>query len=212
MTVLRAYATGSFVFIFSLFNVSTLLADAQTVPDAKVFILAGQSNAMGYGSNAKLLPEELHAPQMDVRFWYEEGRLPAMLEPWKRLKSDGWEPLMFQSCTKKMVFGMNIINGFGAEIKLGRVLSDTLAQDVFIIKFAIGSTNLAEDWNALTPGFLFTDLCRVVDEAMSALIQVGRNPKIAGFFWMQGEKDGANAQYSASYKKNLKDFIKQIRM
>lgn len=55
--------------------VLTLLLRATTVAadPVRVLILAGQSNAVGYGSDASLLPPALSSPQTDVRFWFDEG-------------------------------------------------------------------------------------------------------------------------------------------
>jgi hypothetical protein len=41
--------------------------------EVKVFILAGQSNAVGFGANADDLPPILQAPVENIRFWYDIG-------------------------------------------------------------------------------------------------------------------------------------------
>src|SRR5512139_1017353 len=114
--------------------------------EVRVFLVAGQSNAVGCGSDAGLLPPELYAPQPDVLFWFEEGSWGSVHDPARRIRSDGWVPLQFQSDPVYGTFG-SVVNGFGPEIKLGRVLADSLAADVAVLKFAINATSLATDWD-----------------------------------------------------------------
>lgn len=212
MTGLPALNSAILSILFLIVFGSLVQGDTHTPPDAKVFVLAGQSNAYGYGSNANKLPPELNSYQTDVRLWYEEGQYPSMLNPIKRIKSDGWEPLCYQIRGKYPVFGLSIKKGFASEIKLGRVLADVLPEDVYIIKFGIGSTNLAQHWSATIPGPLYEELCRIMNEALGCLEDLGRKPKLSGFFWMQGEKDGANVNHANNYENNLSKFIEQLRI
>ena len=53
------------------------VALTRTVPSAgaaevQVLVLAGQSNAVGYGSDATFLPPALAVPQTDIRFRFDE--------------------------------------------------------------------------------------------------------------------------------------------
>src|SRR5262249_58718489 len=42
----------------------------------RVFVVAGQSNAVGYGADAFQPPANLQTPQIDIRFWFEDGVAP----------------------------------------------------------------------------------------------------------------------------------------
>jgi hypothetical protein len=187
-----------------------ILSAASSSAKVKVYIVAGQSNAVGHASRAYLLPEKLKAPQMNVMFWYEEGPSDSVNNPLKRIASEGWEPLMYQTDPDHHTFG-NFLSGFGPEIKLGKVLSNATLDDTAIIKFGINATTLANAWNASAPGVLYTDMMDVIDEALFELGNLGLHAELAGFFFMHGEWDAISTADAAAYENNLTDFIQHVR-
>jgi cysteine-rich repeat protein len=176
-----------------------------------VFIVAGQSNAVGYGSDATLLPPPLDAPQADVRFRFDEGPFFALANPSLRITSgEGLIPLQFQTDPSSLTFA-GPIDGFGPEIKLGRVLADASSLEVAIVKFAVSGSSLAGDWNPATSGSLYHQMRTDVAGALAALASAGDSGQVAGVFWMQGEADAMASGTAAAYEANLTSFIGQLR-
>jgi cysteine-rich repeat protein len=177
----------------------------------QVVILAGQSNAVGYGSDANLLPPALYAPQTDVRFWFDEGSFFSIPNPSLRIDSgDAFVPLKFQSDPSGLTFA-GPVDGFGSEIKLGRLLADAFLADVAIVKFAVSGSSLAVDWNPATPGSFYHQMQNDVAGALAALAAAGDSGQVAAFFWMQGEADAQTGPAAAAYEANLTSFIAQVR-
>lgn len=154
----------------------------------KVFVLAGQSNAMGQYANKSLLPPELQNTQEAVI-----------------LRADGtWTALQP---------GRNAAttNDFGPEITFGRDMAAAWPdQNIAIVKVGYGATTLAVDWNPDSPGARYTDLLNAVNTAMAEL-SVGYDAELTGMLWMQGESDALNLGYAQAYETNLKNFILSVR-
>jgi hypothetical protein len=159
-----------------------------------VLVLAGQSNMVGWVSSVNDLSPIEQAPQRDVLFYGPDEN------------GATWGPL-----TPPTVSG----DRFGPELTLGQQLvfsgtTDLVAQ----VKFAVGGTNLASDWDPdrVTP-YLYAQFLARVQPALAAL-QAGhpdRQVTPAGFFWMQGESDGQNAVMAADYAANLTRFVAHVR-
>jgi len=177
----------------------------------KVFVLAGQSNAVGFGSDANELPPELYAPQSDVLLWFEEGPYNSVDNPELRISSgEAFVELQFQHDPTGATFG-GLVDGFGPEIKLGRGLADALNDDVAVVKFAINATSLAQDWNPDDPESLYAELTGIVANALAELADMGLTPQVSGFFWMQGEWDCFTEQDALAYDENLTHLIDVVR-
>ncbi len=173
----------------------------------KVYVLAGQSNAVG----AALEEYELEAglnPQNDVLFWYEMGPSTSICNPAFRIESGNWIALQAQPDNGSGTFAID--SGFGAEIMLGRLLQDSRTDDVAIVKFALPRTTLADEWNA-PAGKLYVELIAVVQQALAALGQMGHTTELAGFFWMQGESDAREISSASQYEDNLTQLIASLR-
>jgi cysteine-rich repeat protein len=177
----------------------------------QVFIVGGQSNAVGYGSDANLLPPALYAPQADVRFWFDEGSFFSIVNPSLRIDSgDAFVPLAFQSDPSTLTFA-GPVDGFGPEIKLGRLLADAASMQIAVVKFAVSGSSLAVDWNPATPGSFYHQMRDDVAGALAALAAAGDSGQVAAFFWMQGEADAMTGPTAAAYEANLTAFIAQLR-
>ncbi len=186
-------------------------AGSLTGAEVAVFILAGQSNAVGFGSDANELPPALQSPQNDILFWFEEGPFNSVNDPGLRINSgDAFVALQFQTDPSTATFG-GLVDGFGPEMTLGRNLADALGTQIAVVKFAINATSLAGEWNPDNPGALYDQLTVVIADAMSELTSLGHRGRIAGFFWMQGEWDARNATDAGNYQTNLTNFIQQVR-
>jgi hypothetical protein len=87
----------------------------------RVFLLCGQSNMVGQGSNSEL-SAPYSATQTDVNFW-----------------KNGWVSLA-------PGFGNNS-SMFGPEVSFGRAIKDAYPSDgLYLIKYAVNGTALYNDW------------------------------------------------------------------
>ena len=187
------------------FLATPFLATTVQAKVTQIFIVAGQSNAVGHGS-AIGLPEELLL-QPDVRYWYdtEHGYSRNSFLDLKPLKSK-----------------------FGPELNAGRILADHLEDEVAIIKRSIGGTELAQiqgqgDWNPNSSRELYDSLIRNVNAAKADIISQGNLPHVAGLFWMQGESDAKSGSLAVdnytppqpetanAYEANLINLIASLR-
>jgi hypothetical protein len=160
-----------------------------TAPTARVFLLGGQSNMAGVGTNSQLAPPYI-APQTDVRFWGGA------------FGTNHWVDLA-------PGFG-NTASQFGPEISFGRALKDAYPNDdVYLIKYAVSGTALYNDW-APPSGPQYTNFVNTVAAALADLDTKGGDYQIAGMLWMQGESDALEGQ-GAAYETNLRNFIADMR-
>jgi hypothetical protein len=198
----------------------------------KVFILAGQSNAVGYNNI-----HEFHGSKENYRivfrkrsailFWPGSNARDGFANRWTRLQvgvsdiSD--QPSFSKAC-------------FGPEIGFGETISEELPnEDVAIIKYAVGATGIArskdyqdyipalkgfddkgKNWHppvdAEDAGILYRDLMTNIHTALASLKQTGRNFEISGFIWMQGEHEaGISRTMANDYGKLLTLFMDSVR-
>jgi hypothetical protein len=171
-----------------------------------VFVFAGQSNANGFGIPSQL-SDAMKQPQKNVLFdnafvnatpaW---GPLTPPTEPANRYQFGGQ-------------YNIDYANGaFGAEITTGLGISKAMGgATVAEVKYSLGGTTLASDWNPDNPGGykLYPSMVTAVNTAVAALKT--QNPtktvKIKGFFWMQGESDNDGP----TYQTNLVNLIAHVR-
>lgn len=161
----------------------------------KLFILAGQSNIVGYRSNIKDIPNRLKQPEDSV-LWYD------LYDEWKTLRAPT-EPLPFSGGVANGV-------GFGPEISLGLAISNGLREPVALVKYAVDGTNLAQNWNPNAS--LYQSMINRVYKSIIGLSSLGYTADIAGFFWMQGESDAKNdIKMAQNYEPNFINFINRVR-
>jgi len=153
-----------------------------------VFIIAGQSNALGQGDNADLIPP-YDTPRSDVTLW------DTATASWVAMQGGyGRSP-----------------DEFGLEVSLGHQLADTLGGDIRIVKLAVGGSSLSNQW-APVGGALYQELKKSVDEALASLPGVVR---VSGMFWVQGERDSRDSDDginpAMNYEVNLNNLISSCR-
>jgi len=166
--------------------------------ELRVFIFAGQSNMVGSDSNDSLVDN--HPPfkgaaeqQEDIRFSYNLG-------PDK--SSDGWVAMK------------PVDHVFGPEMTFARKLKKHVDYPIAIIKDAWGGTTLVNDWNPDGPETgkkLYSRLMKQVAARLEDLDAKGIEYRIEAMMWHQGENDMFNAEGIATYEKNLRNFIANIR-
>ncbi|MEL6900095.1 MAG: DUF4347 domain-containing protein [Cyanobacteria bacterium J06606_4] len=163
-----------------------------------VYLFGGQSNMAGVGSDANDLSGAQANPLPDVQIWQDGINSFVDLRPG---------------------FNRNFGNGagFGAELGFGFALeaardsgtSDT--EEIYLVKYALGSTSLAEDWAVNGQNNTYDDFKDWVGNALNKLTSQGIGYSVEGMMWMQGEQDAFNASQAANYQSNLTGFISDIR-
>lgn len=185
----------------------------------KVIILAGQSNAVGVGLQ-EYLPRHFSAEKIaEFRAGYESVLIHYFSHD---MRNEGFE---------KTALGMAEKNkaSFGPEVGMAEALKAKFPDETFyIIKSAVGGTNLFHDWlppsceghdpdasdaegeHYRASGWCFNEMIRTVGDGIRMLEEQGLQPEIRGFCWMQGESDSFEAEtaanYAMRYRRMLADF------
>lgn len=189
---------------------------------ANIIILAGQSNAVGVGYVDYL---GRHFSDEKVKE-FKKGYDGILINYYSHdMKSNGFVSTTV-NCAEKSK------NTFGPEIGIADSLSQKYSdEEIFIIKSAVGGTNLFYDW--LPPscegeytqesfgfgdeenkfyrkgGWCFNELVKILGESIAVLENQGYEPEIRAFCWMQGESDAFETEtvekYGMRYESLLKD-------
>jgi hypothetical protein len=163
-------------------TIGSTFVQAQT----KVYLLAGQSNMVGWSLSSNL-PPQLQLPRSDIQIYWQGT--------WHDLQP-----------------GLgNYSNRFGPEITCGRDLVDAQAdEDIVLIKYAVNGTSLWNDWNP-ADGPQYIGFMNAINDALMSV----SDPKIVGMIWMQGESDGypphSTLSHAQEYEQNLTNFIQSVR-
>ena len=168
----------------------------------KTFILAGQSNMVGYGDSTEL-PDDLRKGN-DRVLMFEDRK---------------WQPLRPHSMAKQSHKRLGLTEyHFGPEIAFGHEMAKAFPDETIgIIKHAAGGTSLLAwkpDWNKADAarvgqvgrGPLYKALMGKVKQA-----QEERDIEIVGFLWLQGGGDMKKVDVAKEYLDNLKSFVAAIR-
>jgi hypothetical protein len=178
-----------------------VLAQA-AVMDVDVFLLGGQSNAVGRGAISEL-PDPAVLYNESVMLFHSANLVSGQ-------PARAWTTLRPAS---------NTAGTFGPEISLGSRLAELYpGRRLAIIKHAVGATNLAVDWNpGAHPrdnshfGPQFATFVDTVDAGLASLIAQGYTPVIRGMLWHQGERDSRDSSQGPVYGRNLAHFIRRVR-
>ncbi|WP_437593549.1 sialate O-acetylesterase [Sorangium sp. So ce1000] len=206
-------------------GVMSLSAPAIAQP-VKVFVLAGQSNMVGYGVGDDL-PFDLRS-QPDI--WYDHYNPDAREGgPYAAATSTDWGPLEPKGEDHR----------YGPEITFGRAIAAAYPEHrIAIVKVAQGGTNLVDHWGrglapdpeALYKSQLYHALLGELDSAtyegdralrypeevtrldgaLARLESEGQAYEIAALVWMQGENE-AGWSAAFTYGDTLRGFIAAIR-
>ena len=176
----------------------------------KTYIVAGQSNAEGYGLgygelfSGTLLPNQdlLDLGQGDLatsqdNAYIFKGGDSSGLGEWKDLAP-----------------GFGNWNGvrFGPELSFSKQFQANTGAPIAIIKYSPGGTSLYTDWNsALTAINRYDYFIDTVNNAKAAATSRGWALEISGVLWMQGESDSFGTAAPAAYEQNLGNFIAKVR-
>jgi hypothetical protein len=170
--------------------------------EVPVFVIAGQSNAVGAGTSYQTLSPSLKAVQ------------PKVLYSGPQESSVRWTALVPPTQVAQMNYPNDPQGGFGPELMVGKTISDALGgQLVAETKYAVDGTNLYQQWNPNTPGSLYYSMLARVGDALQKLPtqEHGMTGHVAGFFWMQGESDAMAGRTTAQYQADLTSLITHVR-
>ena len=168
----------------------------------KAFILAGQSNMVGWGDSTKL-SEDLRKGKDRVLMFEDEK----------------WQPLRpFQSANQgQRRAGLTEFH-FGPEIAFGHEMAKAWPNETIgIIKLSVGGTSLLAwkpDWSKKDAdrvgqgrlGSLYKSLMEKVEAAKKA-----GDIEIVGFLWLQGGGDMRKVDVAKEYLDNLKSLVAAVR-
>ena len=183
-----------FSFAVSLAVVGFLAAVPASAETLNLFVMAGQSNMVGYKSDAASYPS---APKVDplIPFYWVEPKVSSSRGTWVTLQpQDGLFPT----------------GHFGPEVTFARTLR-TAKSKVAIFKYASGSTSLAQDW--LSPGAhgLYDAMARELQAAIAWEQQSGNTVTVRALVWIQGESDGETPAMATAYEPRLRRIIEEFR-
>lgn len=185
------------------------------------FIIAGQSNAQGYGyagggkirtvlkpntNLADLDRSDLLINHPDVRIF--SGAVDSGTGQWKDLAPGcgiSWKGTRF-----------------GPELSFGHAIQKALGGKVALIKYAKGGTSLAERFDGeqkdVNDWYLQDNVDNQYDffiqtwkASLAAAKEQGNVLEVQGMLWMQGEADSREPEYAKAYKANLAAFIAAVR-
>ena len=168
----------------------------------KVFVLAGQSNMVGWGDSTKL-PETMQRGHNRILMF----------------ENDKWQPLkpFVKAKPNQQKVGLTEF-AFGPEIGFAHELSKAWPDETIgIVKLAVGGTSILTwkpEWSKDDAdrvgqgrlGSLFKKLIAKVKQA-----EKSRNIQIVGFLWLQGGGDMKNVDVAKEYLKNLKSLVAGVR-
>ena len=168
----------------------------------KAFILAGQSNMVGWGDSTKL-PGDLRNDN-DRVLMFENGK---------------WQPLGPHQPANKGQERVGLTEfSFGPEIAFGHEMAKAWPDETIgIIKFSIGGTSVLAwkpDWSKQDAdrvgqgrhGSLYKKLMEKVEQAKKS-----RDTEIVGFLWLQGGGDMKKVDVAKEYLDNLKSLVVAVR-
>lgn len=198
----RAFSAGSIAACIAFVCVS-VFGSVAGATDYSIYIVSGQSNAVGYDTNAlDLVADPVDA---NIPFFFDAGDL--WFDDGVNDSSSGgvWTTLGAQP---KGVSGnfRYADGGFGPEIVIARDLYKAGIPNVAAFKFAYNSSGFAGNhWNKGDP--LYDDMLARFNSAKALLEDGGANTvTLKGLFWLQGETDDAN-----TYVQNFSNFIADVR-
>lgn len=197
--------------------------------EAKIVILAGQSNAVGVG-HLKYLPR--HFSEEKIKEYYDGYENIKINYYSHDKKSCGFVPVTV-GCTEISK------DTLGPEVGMAERFCETNQdEEIFIVKCAFGGSNLYRDWISpssgegydkdayadqhehiiramesglpIRAGWCYNELVKILGESISYLKGEGYEPKIYGFCWMQGECDAFTAEQVAGYERRYDNLLADL--
>jgi hypothetical protein len=171
-----------------------------------LLIVAGQSNATGYLSDAV-------DPKTHVNYFaapYRNGADTASTIAWDQsfvTPARTQRPVPLDTPQTRIGSQTRI---FGPEVGLARRIYADTGRAVTIVKVAFGGQTLAA-WNPSAPNGLFHQMVSLVTTTIDQDAKIGRIDTIGAFYWYQGEADANTGSQAAMYQANLRNFLAHVR-
>jgi hypothetical protein len=206
------------------------VVDASAEKEIDIYLIAGQSNAVGYTIVDENGKADLN--QMDPRF--TSGFDKVLYYGCSNVNVGAKLPTMTVQTTKIGLGKDN--NCIGPELGMAQYFSNLSTNQVGIIKYASGASSIYDDYkstqnsqrgnwyspsvekaigipagNTSISGNCYRVFLEVVKEGLKAYKDLGYKPVIKGLAWMQGEAESQSKEYSAKYATLLKALISDIR-
>lgn len=159
--------------------------------DNLLFVIAGQSNAVGWQTGA---PAETYLNEPIPRTYIFNGSAFGQLQYGINNEGNG---------------------GHGIELNLGYLASQLTTGNIYIVKYAMGGTALGDesgtvlDWSET--GILYQNLVDKFNGAISNLQSNSIDYQFKGFWWNQGERDANDDTLYSEYENNLANLETRIR-
>ena len=164
---------------------------------SSLVVIAGQSNALGFGLGYGDLPSYALTPDPNVKIW--NGSAFVTMEPTVNTGAPG------------------DTDAWGPEVEFAHKWRlDHPGETLYIVKYARGTTGLASDpgqsdWSP-SSGELFAATKGQIDGAKAALNAAGLSYEVGAILWMQGETDASDAAKASAYQSNLANLFSQMRL
>jgi len=159
-----------------------------------VFILAGQSNMLGYKGDATKYPKDPYKIDQRILFYWVTPKVSSSDNKWTQMQPQG---------------GKYQAGRFGPEVTFSRSLVEN-GYNPAIFKFSCMGTSLVKDWRIRGENGLYDKMIAEYHKAISILEKQGKTINVRAFIWIQGESDAQN-ELAKSYFRRLSILIKDIR-
>ena len=176
--------------------VGSQFIQVRVINKVSVYLLGGQSNMAGAQSDADDLTGELANPLPEVKIW-RNNRFVDLRAGFNGNFGNGGG------------FGAEL--GFGFALEAARADGNADTEEIYLVKYALGSTDLAEDWDINGNNNTYSAFNSWVNGALTNLSSENLAYDIEGMLWMQGENDAFDFSQAANYETNLTHFISDIR-
>jgi hypothetical protein len=183
--------------------------------EVPIFVIAGQSNALGYGKLSETA---------DFWSWPMFKREGFGFHYWQ-VSSTQWEP-----GSSIVAYGAESKKYFGPDLVISSSLQANNVKDFYIFKYAVGESSLGatappqKQWRVGKPDGIYAQFQSSLKSAIKQIEDSGKMPHIEALFWMQGETDAyalstsagrpsvnADGSEARRYSSNLSEFIDRFR-
>jgi len=182
---------------------SSNISNEDNIEEVDVIVMAGQSNMEGHSWVDKLYSNTDTSMHSNYRNGFENTNIAYYCNDGSNY-SDTFVPV-------KVGQGYGI-GSFGPEIGIAEELYNRdYEKPVYLIKYALGGTNLYSQWNVNNEESLYYYMVDFVYDQLAYLEEQDLKPIIRGFFWMQGEADACWLQGANQYYENLSNMVDAFR-
>lgn len=182
-----------------------------------LWIVAGQSNAVGFDARPKDMPAS--DADQQILFWWRCGDPPpdkhdsTCQDEWTTLKAQPLGDPIKPRAGRQYGNYAQPEGGFGPEVSLARALYLKQKRPLAVLKVAFSGTGMRTDWNPTdeeNTGRCYRALISEFKKATAAAREAGITLKPRGLCWIQGESD-ANAKDAPNYSNSLQQMIGRLR-